>query len=83
MSNVPTYSIEEYCEPDMDAYEGYIGNADIVATAERQISGSELRGDALRPFLLRGCKRMRQNGNRPEDEQKKGQTFCKACGVST
>lgn len=55
VSNVPTYSIEEYCEPDMDAYEGYIGNADIVATAERQISGSELRGDALRPFLLRGA----------------------------
>lgn len=55
VSNVPTYSIEEYSEPDMDAYEGYIGNADIVATAERQISGSELRGDALRPFLLRGA----------------------------
>ena len=55
VSNVPTYSIEEYSEPDMDAYEGYIGNTDIVATAERQISGSELRGDALRPFLLRGA----------------------------
>lgn len=55
VSNVPTYSIEEYNEPDMDAYEGYIGNADIVATADRQISGSELRGDALRPFLLRGA----------------------------
>lgn len=55
VSNVPTYSIEDYSEPDMDAYEGYIGNTDIVATAERQISGAELRGDALRPFLLRGA----------------------------
>lgn len=54
VSNVPTYSIEEYSEPDMTAFEGFIGNTDIVATAERQIGGAELRGDTLRPFLLRG-----------------------------
>ena len=52
---VPSYIFEEYSAPDEKAFEGYIGNSENVAIALSQINGSELRGDALRPVLIRGA----------------------------
>lgn len=54
-SNIPVHTVEEYDSPDPHAYEGYIGNKGIVSTIEKQIDGALMRGDPLRPLLLRGA----------------------------
>ena len=54
-SAAPVHTVEVYERPDRHAYDGYIGNTDVVSTIERQLDGAILRGDPLRPFLLRGA----------------------------
>lgn len=54
-SAAPVHTVEVYVRPDRHAYDGYIGNTDVVSTIERQLDGAMLRGDPLRPFLLRGA----------------------------
>lgn len=53
-STIPVHTVEDYVEPDKYAYSGYVGNADVVATIQKQIDGALMRGDPLRPLLLRG-----------------------------
>lgn len=54
-SNIPVHTVDVYDNPDPHAYDGYIGNKGIVATIEKQIDGAMMRGDPLRPLLLRGA----------------------------
>lgn len=51
---VPVYTLETYDNPDDHAFDGYIGNAASVLTINKYIDGALMRGDSLRPLLLRG-----------------------------
>lgn len=51
----PIYTVQYFDSPDERAFEGYIGNSDIVETVERQIKGAIDLGETFRPMLLRGA----------------------------
>lgn len=51
---VPVYTLETYDTPDDHAFEGYIGNTTGIVTINKHIDGALMRGDPLRPLLLRG-----------------------------
>lgn len=55
VGNVPTYTVQHFDCPDEKAFDGYVGNTDVVKIVELQIDGALKRGDPLRPMLLRGA----------------------------
>ena len=53
--SVPVHTVEEFDRPDPNSFENYVGNENVVRTVKKQIDGAMLRGDPLRPLLLRGA----------------------------
>lgn len=53
-SDVPVHSIDVFSMPDKNAFDGYIGNKDIVDIVKAQLDGSQARGSAFRPLMFIG-----------------------------
>ena len=50
----PIYTVQYFDSPDERAFEGYVGNKDVVETVKRQIKGAIERGESLREMFVRG-----------------------------
>ncbi len=53
-SNVPPHTVEVYEKPDENAFDGFIGNEEVVRIVKEQLMGALKRGDPMPMILLRG-----------------------------
>lgn len=52
--NVPMHTVQIYDKPDENAFDGFIGNENVVRIVEEQLTGALVRGDPMPMMLLRG-----------------------------
>lgn len=53
-TGVPPHRVEIYDKPDENAFDGFIGNEDVVRIVVEQLLGALMRGDPMPMILLRG-----------------------------